>query len=298
MNKFNTSPKCSIEAHSLDNFQICHCSADLDPEGVPDFLTDDPKFLLLFSQQFAVHSQTPNPSLYIRTQDIVVFRNKWNSSTLHSDGTYCPVVFLSTCCVNLCDIVDPLLRNLYIEERLVSSISFPNSCPECKTDSEIEICEINNNVTVIFTKWINLGRAITLRDPLWRILAARPGGNPPRLEDFMQINQGPREVFEKIFSSSYKEMRAHNLYYLNRERYKQVKYDVHGNRWYYSNCMLIARPGRYRLLRQLLLHFRKFMSENYINTVIKDEFHIYHPSLPTRLDPSQTRLLLNRLFRP
>lgn len=122
------------------------------------------------------------------------------------------------------------------------------------------------------------------------------GRDPQRLEDFMQISQGPREVFEKIVSSLYKVMRAHNLYYLNGERYKQLKYDIHGARWYYSNCMLIARPGKYRLLRQLLLLFRKFVSESYINTVIQDEFHVCHPSLPTPSDPSDTRLLLNRLF--
>lgn len=296
MKRLYQGPEYGIGTDFLEYAQVRHCSANSDSRGYPDFTVRNPDFILLFSRELAVCHEPLG--LYMRTQDIVVFRRKWDDLFLHSDDSTCPLTILRLCCVSLCHIVAPLLGCLYKKDQLSFSISFPYTCSTCKSDAEIEICEFDFKLTIIMTRWMNLGRGITKEDSLWQIHVNSRGGNPPNRGSFIKLNQGPRKCFEKTVSFSFKKLRARNLFHLKDQQYKStMEFVATRNIWVFPYLVPLIR-GQIKRPKALVIHFLRAMIYYGIGFLVSIQLDIDGSSFPTRLRWPGVKLLLDLLFKP
>lgn len=126
MKRFYRGPRYGISTDCLEYTQVRHCSVDAKFHGRPDLEVRDPDFTLLFSRNLAVCHRPLG--LYMRTQDIVTFKRKWDHAFLHSPDSTCPLAFLSLCHVSVCHIVAPLIEHLCKSGQLDYSITFPYTC--------------------------------------------------------------------------------------------------------------------------------------------------------------------------
>jgi hypothetical protein len=135
---------------------------------------------MLFSRK-AITCDEPL-GLYMRTQDIIVFVRELERIAFHSQDTFCPLRSRITCCVNLCDIVAPLMSKLLNGEgKLSAPISFPYTC--CHTYAVILMRELKTKIMITVTKWINLGGGVN-EDPSWQSHASTVGIYRARRDKF------------------------------------------------------------------------------------------------------------------
>ncbi|KAJ5727837.1 hypothetical protein N7493_005657 [Penicillium malachiteum] len=98
------------------------------------------------------------------------------------------------------------------------------TCNICNTKSYIEVrvtdSEDSSTMTIVMTRWVNLGRDLTQDDELWSThleWTPFPLGQVKVLHDNLYTN--PRFYFEGMASKSFKELETRNLSYLKDNEY-------------------------------------------------------------------------------
>jgi hypothetical protein len=89
----------------------------------------------------------------------------------------------------------------------------------CSLESRLEIALIDAKVALIMTRWVNLGPGLTPDDILWTAHIDRPKRGE-RIPEHLITN--PRQCFEDIAPQSFRDLKYHNLAYLQNQRYKKV----------------------------------------------------------------------------
>ncbi|KAJ5953190.1 hypothetical protein N7454_000086 [Penicillium verhagenii] len=103
------------------------------------------------------------------------------------------------------------------------------TCHICNTDSyiEVRVAEDSSTMTIVMTRWFNLGPGLTQDDDLWRThIQMIPFGQAKVPHDNLYTN--PRFYFEGIMASkSFKELESRNLSYLKDNKYKTFMFPRH-----------------------------------------------------------------------
>ncbi|CRL25341.1 Cyclin-like F-box [Penicillium camemberti] len=151
----------------------------------------------------------------LRTRDELIFR-----PGRRSDSN--PLYTLEVCAhFGLLTITTPVVESLHDGEKA----SFAHTCYRCNTDSQIEIGEFESKITLVMTRWVNLGPCLTKEDLLWKTHVWFPGYPRARLdEDDSEdlLTRIPRLCFEEKAPQSFEDLQSGNLSYLRDQQYKNV----------------------------------------------------------------------------
>ncbi|KAJ5608522.1 hypothetical protein N7537_005141 [Penicillium hordei] len=102
-----------------------------------------------------------------------------------------------------------------------------STCDQCNTDYEVQLFvnPSDGRITVVMTRWINLGAGLSPDDLLWRINAGRMWGESELWTSGLgdgYVDWSPRRTFEALANTSLEHLTAHNLCYLENQRYQTV----------------------------------------------------------------------------
>lgn len=100
-----------------------------------------------------------------------------------------------------------------------------STCDECNTDYEVQLFvnPSNGRITVVMTRWINLGPGLSPNDLLWKINAERMWGESEFWASglgYGYVDWSPRRTFEALTNTSLEHLTARNLFYFENQKYK------------------------------------------------------------------------------
>lgn len=129
-----------------------------------------PKVTALFSIQATI---CPTPlGLVLRTQDIMLFRGRrldLLSPNPRSEDIHATLELYVCAHLSRKEFTGMIQSLVQIFKDGDKNPSFTYTCDRCNVDSQTEICELNNDIALIVTRWISLGPGLTPDDPRWRI---------------------------------------------------------------------------------------------------------------------------------
>lgn len=110
----------------------------------------------------------PEPfGLYIRMQDILVVKSAADLVPDSSDELEYPLRAFEICAhAHFPDFITPIVDEFQGGGQ--KSVSYSGMCSKCNTECCLQIAVINSKVTLIMTRWINLGPGLSPDDILWR----------------------------------------------------------------------------------------------------------------------------------
>ncbi|KAJ5150494.1 uncharacterized protein N7500_010683 [Penicillium coprophilum] len=101
-----------------------------------------------------------------------------------------------------------------------------SNCDACNTDFDIQLFrnQPDGHVTIVMTRWINLGSGLSLDDPRWRVRAPDLSWGRPEMTKLnpKYMDLSPRRAFEVITDTSLENLTFQNLSYLEDMRYESV----------------------------------------------------------------------------
>lgn len=189
---------------------------------------DAHKTLFLFSRDAEICTKLP--SLYVRRQNIIVVAPANFQSSFVPRGRLIPCFGAD---------LYQMVAGIFTKGQNPTGLAFPYTCDICNTDIEIEFryfSRSTNKITIIITRWANLGPGLTPEDKLWeahlKATGGRKrnhaclfdreflghGGRPPLKRD--KIVQVQRAAFESMTRLLYEDLKLINLSYLRDEDYK------------------------------------------------------------------------------
>lgn len=213
-----------------------------------------PDMVSLFSTEAQICPK--HLGLCIRMQDIVLLRTRDElifRPGRRSDSN--PLYTLEVCAhFGLLTLTTPVVESLHDGEKA----SFTHTCYRCDTHSQIEIGEFESKITLVMTRWVNLGPCLTKEDLLWKTHVWFPGYPRARLdEDDSEdlLTRIPRLCFEEKAPQSFEDLQSRNLSYLRDQQHKNVMPFIAAgiNVWYMSYKDPSKKKGRgIEFLRSLL----------------------------------------------
>lgn len=143
---FSHGPRCSITVESLAHIEI----------------TEHDTSTTLFSIKARICPKPPTPGLYLRIQDITFVKQGKGDLFAPVDKPLqifkiCPYINHS----KILKLVRPIVT-AYTTNKPV--LPLRSNYDKCKTDFELAIQEHRDNVTLVITRWINLGPGLTPDD--------------------------------------------------------------------------------------------------------------------------------------
>lgn len=217
MKRFYYGTRHGISTDSLSYTQIRSYLHPIQPTEFPNQrieVTDPkyPKVPTLFSIEAQICPDPPG--LYIRTQDILVYKT-WEDSKIKP--SYNPMEYYQTCYHGMLS-----SKRWHLEELKEGKREYLYyQCSRCVVKSKIEIIEnFDSQVALVMTRWFNLGAGLDHNDPLWQVQAYGPTNRPREVENSQNL-KCPRSSFEKQAPESFHKLRDRNLSYLKGERYKK-----------------------------------------------------------------------------
>lgn len=130
----------------------------------------------------------------------------------------------------LAGLINPIVKAYRAGKKPPSST---HTCGRYHTNFRIEMCEYGTELTLIITKWFNLGNSLSPDDPRWKRhaeLADRVHTGRVRRSPCDGKNS-PRVCFENASPRSLAALRSCNLSYFKNKRYKKDMYRTWGL-WY------------------------------------------------------------------
>ncbi|OQE35992.1 hypothetical protein PENCOP_c012G05290 [Penicillium coprophilum] len=101
-----------------------------------------------------------------------------------------------------------------------------SNCDVCNTDFEIQLFKNrpDGHVTMVMTRWINLGSGLSLDDPRWRVRTTDMSWSRPEITklDPKYMHLSPRHAFEVLTDTSLENLTFRSLSYLENMRYESV----------------------------------------------------------------------------
>ncbi|CAG8894823.1 unnamed protein product [Penicillium egyptiacum] len=167
------------------------------------------------------------PSLYLRIQDIM----SMNDMRLLHDNEYYDEV--DEDCFAKLQICEHKYRTFWMQSipRDVYLTHEYSSCDRCNTDWDIELFENrpSGHVTIVMTRYINLGPGLSLDDPRWSVHAGSECEEPVCKLDLKYMTSSPRHTFEVLTDTALDDLTSRNISYLENEKYQTAMVPVPGS---------------------------------------------------------------------
>ncbi|KAJ5963285.1 uncharacterized protein N7479_003161 [Penicillium vulpinum] len=171
------------------------------------------------------------PSLYLRIQDIMSMRSK---KSLSEDKQLYEEYFFDTeqeyfATFRVCKHHS---ESFWMQDiaQYSDRAHLIRNCNDCNTDFEIELFadRPDGHVTILTTRWINLGPGLSLDDPRWKVNAWHGPWSEPTVSklDSKYMASSPRDTFEALAHTSLEDLTSRNLSYLKSERYQTAMVPV------------------------------------------------------------------------
>ncbi|CAG8011167.1 unnamed protein product [Penicillium nalgiovense] len=159
------------------------------------------------------------PSLYLRVQDVMSMKDM---RLLYNDEYYDEVEKDYFAVLPICKHEQKALWMQSIPQNVLTH-EYSN-CNDCNTDWEIELFENrpSGHVTIVMTRYIDLGPGLSLDDPRWRVHAWLEWEESVCKLDSKYMTPSPRHTFEGLTDTSLEDLTSRNLSYLENERYQTV----------------------------------------------------------------------------
>ncbi|KGO36268.1 hypothetical protein PEX1_029780 [Penicillium expansum] len=217
MRRFYRGPQYGISTDALSFTEVAN-----------DFLWGDRVFRP--TTLFSVEAQIcPNPpSLYLRIQDIM---SMGNVRQLIDDGYYCEAEQNYFANLRICKHES---KSFWMQD--IPLDKYPAheyfNCDHCNTDCEIELFENrpNGHITIVMTRYINLGAGLSPYDPRWRVNLWSHWEEPEVWKlNLEYVDSSPRHTFEALTDTSLEDLTSRNLSYLEDERYQTTMVRIPGD---------------------------------------------------------------------
>ncbi|KAJ5373632.1 hypothetical protein N7517_005638 [Penicillium concentricum] len=162
------------------------------------------------------------PSLLLRIQDIMSTRSIASTA---QDEYYCDVEQEYFATFRVCKHHSEGFWMQYITHDAYPA-HFHSNCGSCNTDIDIELFKNrpDGHVTIVMTRWINLGPGLSSDDPRWSVNAGERSWDEPEVFklDSKYMELSPRHTFEALTDTSLGNFTYRNLSYLENRRYENV----------------------------------------------------------------------------
>jgi hypothetical protein len=175
-----------------------------------------PRPITLFSVEAQICPKAP--SLYLRIQHVVSLKDM----RLLRDEYYDEVEKDYFAILPICKHEQKSLWMQSIPRDVL--IHEYSNCNDCNTDWEIELFDNrpSGHVTMVMTRYIDLGPGLSLDDPRWRVHAWAEWEESVCKLDSKYMTPSPRHTFEALTDTSLEDLTSRNLSYLENERYQTV----------------------------------------------------------------------------
>ncbi|KAJ5248478.1 hypothetical protein N7524_012438 [Penicillium chrysogenum] len=159
------------------------------------------------------------PSLYLRIQDVVSMKDM---RLLGDDKYYEEVEKEYFAALPICKHQQKTMGMQSIPRDVLTHEC--SNCSDCNTDWEIELFENrpSGHVTMVMTRYIDLGPGLSLDDPRWGVHAWTEWEESVCKLDSKYMISSPRHTFEALTDTSLEDLTSRNLSYLENERYQTV----------------------------------------------------------------------------
>ncbi|CAP85421.1 Pc20g00920 [Penicillium rubens Wisconsin 54-1255] len=159
------------------------------------------------------------PSLYLRIQDVVSMKDM---RLLGDDKYYEEVEKEYFAALPICKHQQKTMGIQSIPRDVLTHEC--SNCSDCNTDWEIELFENrpSGHVTMVMTRYIDLGPGLSLDDPRWSVHAWTEWEESVCKLDSKYMISSPRHTFEALTDTSLEDLTSRNLSYLENERYQTV----------------------------------------------------------------------------
>ncbi|KAJ5426544.1 hypothetical protein N7465_001614 [Penicillium sp. CMV-2018d] len=161
------------------------------------------------------------PSLHLRIQDVMTVEN---IRLLRDDEDYFELDHNYYAMLRACKhISKPFwMQDIPLNKYPAREYS---TCDQCNTDYEVQLFvhPSNGRISIVMTRWINLGAGLSPDDCRWKINAGCTWGESELWT--LDLGKGyadwsPRRTFEALTNTSLGDLTARNLSYLENERYQ------------------------------------------------------------------------------
>ncbi|KGO67909.1 hypothetical protein PITC_029480 [Penicillium italicum] len=168
------------------------------------------------------------PSLYLRIQDIV---SMVNFRQIDDEEYLCEVEQNDFAILRVCKHKSkPFWLQDIPLDRYPTHEYF--NCGLCNAVCEVELFENrpNGHITIVMTRYINLGAGLSPNDPRWRVNLLSEWKEPEVQEvnpEYMDAR--PQRTFEALTETSLRDLTSRNLSYLEDERYQATMVRIPGD---------------------------------------------------------------------